>query len=81
MAYSIGERLQKATAIRDAMIDVLEGRATDKHNSYSIDDRSITKMTHDELQTAIDRQDAIVTRLERKFNRSRGRATSLRARF
>lgn len=81
MAYSIGERLQKATAIRDAMLDVLEGRATDKHNSYSIDDRSITKMTHEELQNALDRQDGYVKRLERQFNRSRGRATTLRARF
>lgn len=81
MAYSIGERLQKATEIRDAMLDVLVGRATSKHNSYSIDDRSITKMTHDELQTALTRQDGLVKRLEREFNRSRGRATSLRARF
>lgn len=72
MAKSIVDRIQQAERIRDKILDVLEGRATQNHNSFSIGDRSISKMTLDELHIEYRRADNEVSRLKKKQSRAMG---------
>ena len=81
MAQSISQRLDKTRHVRDAVLALLEGRAVENHNSYSVNDRSISKMTLAELTEAYKYLNGEVRRLEKEFNRARGRSSVARFRF
>lgn len=81
MAKSLSERIQQSREIRDALLDRLEGRATENHNSYSIGDRSISKMTLEEVRIEYRKADNEVDRLERKYRRMSGVGGGIRFKF
>jgi hypothetical protein len=81
MAASLTQRIEQARRIRDALFDRMEGRAAENHNSYSIGDRSISKMTMDEVHDAYQKMDREVQRLERQFRRKTGGSGNIRVKF
>jgi hypothetical protein len=81
MAKTISQRLDQTREIRDAVLDRMAGRITENHNSYSVNDRSISKMTLDELAGALKHMNGEVRRLEREHRRNSGQTTMLKARF
>jgi len=81
MAKTLSDRLQQTRNIRDALLDRIEGRAGQDHNSYSIGDRSISKMSIEELGQQYKIFDREVQRLERKYRRSTGGNGHIQVRF
>lgn len=81
MAKTLDERLEQSENIRDALLDRLEGRSNQNHNSYSIGDRSIAKMTIAEIRIEYDNFDRQVRRLAREKRRAEGCAGHIRMKF
>ncbi len=81
MAKTIAERIEQAELIRDALLDRMAGRSVENHNSFSVGDRSISKMTMEELQIAYNRMDREVQRLERKQRIAGGKRGHIRFTF
>ena len=81
MAKALSERIEQLKEIRDSMLDILEGRASKDHNSYSIGDRSISKMTLEEIQIAYRKTDSEIDRLERRHRRKSGNGGGIRFKF
>jgi len=81
MAKTLTQRLEQAINIRDAIADRMQGRISENHNSYSVNDRSISKMTLDELATAYDWQCKEVRKLQKEFRRCSGKSNAIRVRF
>ena len=81
MAKTLEQRIEQLETIRDSMLDILEGRANKDHNSYSIGDRSISKMTLEEIQVAYRKTDSEIDRLERRNRRNTGVGGGIRFKF
>jgi len=81
MAKSLSERIEKLKDIRDSMLDILDGRAKKDHNSYSIGDRSISKMTLEEIHASYRKIDSEIDRLERRHRRNSGIGGGIRFKF
>lgn len=81
MAKTLSDRLEQVREIRDSLLDILQGRAKQTHNSYSIGDRSIAKMTMNEIRSEYTVLDREVERLERKHRRASGGAGHIRITF
>lgn len=81
MATTISQRLEQSKRIRDAILDRMEGRIAENHNSYSVNDRSISKMTIDELGEALDFIERHIRKLERRFNRASGVSNMIKVRL
>lgn len=81
MAKTLSDRLEQVREIRDSLLDILQGRAKQSHNSYSIGDRSIAKMTMEEIRNEYAVLDREVDRLERKHRRATGKSSHIRFKF
>lgn len=81
MAKTLSDRLEQVREIRDSLLDILQGRAKQSHNSYSIGDRSVAKMTMEEIRNEYTILDREVDRLERKHRRATGKSGHVRFKF
>lgn len=81
MAKTLDERITAIEDIRDAILDVMDGRATENHNSYSVNDRSITKMSMAELVEAYDSLEVRLRRLNREKKRAETGCGGMRVLF
>ena len=72
MAKTLIDQIQQFERIRDKLLDVLEGRSNQNHNSYSIGDRSISKMTLEEIRAEYRSVDNEISRLRKKLSRAMG---------
>ena len=81
MAKTIAERLDQTREIRDSLLDILEKRASKDYNSYSVNDKSISKMSLSEIQAAYTQMNGEVRRLKKEFNRRNGRSSATRFKF
>lgn len=81
MASTLSHRLEQSKLIRDAIMDRMQGRAAQNHNSYSVNDRSVSKMTLAELGEALIMIESTIKKLERRYNRERGISNMVKVRF
>jgi len=77
----ISQRLVQNKRIRDAILDRMEGRIGENHNSYSVNDRSISKMTIGELGEALEFVERQIRKEERRLNRANGVSNAIKVRF
>ena len=80
MATSLENQLVEAQEILEALMSVLKGRASQVHNSYSIGDRSISKMSLNEVRVEYSFWKNEVNRLKRETRLSEGGVVSVRIR-
>lgn len=69
------EALPYCFAVRDAIIAVLEMRATESQTSIAVGGRQVSEMTHEELMDALNRAESGCNLWKRKNRRDRGKPT------
>lgn len=75
-AQSTGyDALPYCFTVRDAIVAVLEQRATESQTSIAVGGRQISEMSHDELQTALARAELGCTIYKRRIRREQGKPT------